>query len=73
MPGMEMQVTVLETEELSETAKLDILNSGAVEMQENGPNPGPANTGEVKEEDKQEERQEWICTKPAVVLEEKQR
>jgi len=55
---MEMQVTVLETEELSETAKLDILNSGAVEMQENGPNPGPANTGEVKEEGKQEEGQE---------------
>ena len=53
-----MQVTVLETEELSETAKLDILNSGAVEMQENGPNPGPASTEEVKEEDKQEERQE---------------
>ena len=55
---MEVQVTVLETEELSETAKQDILNSGAVEMQENGPNPGPANPKEVKEEDKQEGRQE---------------
>jgi hypothetical protein len=53
-----MQVTVLETEELSETAKQDILNSGSVEMQENGPNPAPTNPEEAKEEEKKEERQD---------------
>ena len=42
---------MLETEELSETAKQDILNSGSVEMQENGPNPAPTNPEEAKEED----------------------
>lgn len=49
---------MLETEELSETAKQDILNSGSVEMQENGPNPAPTNPEEAKEEEKKEERQD---------------
>lgn len=59
LPGTEVQVTVLEAEELSESAKQGILNSGSVQMQANGPaTAGASQPEEAKTGGKQEERQE---------------